>query len=268
MDQNQKQAPEDQQEIEESKENFFDGDDLDGEEEFEFVNTGGQNKEDDEFDEIVGALQDLVMDPEFEEQQREFLEKNCDVFEDMDENKLEYTKIFQEYQDKLENYMEKKLKESKPDLDMAKFILMVEQRIDEIDPQLQDMLLTFTDFQLFKEHMLAHKKLQLSIKKKSKKFEEFKQSKSNQLTALEQDLGDLIISGQSKKFHVEKGKPGAKVPDVKSLKKDIPGSKDTKKKEEPKKPAEDFDAAKFTHKKTSTKADPQHKSQTKGSIFS
>jgi len=69
---------------------------------------------------------------------------------------------------------------------MKKFFGLLESRIDEVDPQLLDMLLTFSDFQLFKEHMLAHKKLQLSIKKKSKKFEEFKQDKGHELSSLEQ----------------------------------------------------------------------------------
>jgi len=77
---------------------------------------------------------------------------------------------------------------------MKKVFSLIEERIDEIDPQLMDMLLTFSDFQPFKEHMLAHKKLQLSIKKKSKKFEEFKQDKGYELNTLEQGMnGKKII---------------------------------------------------------------------------
>jgi hypothetical protein len=47
-------------------------------------------------------------------------------------------------------------------------------RIDQIDPQLSEMLMTLSDFQMFKEHMLSFKQLTLSKKKKSKKFEEYK----------------------------------------------------------------------------------------------
>jgi len=55
----------------------------------------------------VGALQDIVMEPEFEEQQREFLERNCMIFEDEEENKMEYMAIFKEYQTKIEGYIER-----------------------------------------------------------------------------------------------------------------------------------------------------------------
>ena len=86
---------------------FLGGADLDAAEDFEFTDTGGHNQDDDEFDELVGALQDIVIDPDFEEQQREFLEKNCMIFEDEEENKIEYMGIFKEYQAKLESYIEK-----------------------------------------------------------------------------------------------------------------------------------------------------------------
>jgi len=78
------------------------------------------------------------------------------------------------------------LKETRPDLDMKNFFRLVEKRFDEIDPQLADMLKTFTDFQLFKELMLAHKKLLLSRRKKSQTLtlEESKQEK--ELSSLEQ----------------------------------------------------------------------------------
>jgi len=155
------------------------------EEEFEFKNTGGQNKEDDEFDQVVGSLQDIVLESGFEKSQNEFLDKNCSTFEDKDENKMNYMNIFKEYQDKIENFIEKRLKEGKPDLNMKDFLSQVESRIDEIDPQLLDMLLSFTDFQLFKEHMLAYKSQQ--------KAEEAKEGKN------------LMISGQSKTIHSEDG---------------------------------------------------------------
>jgi hypothetical protein len=61
---------------------------------------------------------------------------------------------------------------------MDHFQKLLETRIDQIDPQLLDMLLTLSDFQNFKEHILAYKKLSLSKKKKSKKFEEFKQEQT------------------------------------------------------------------------------------------
>jgi len=251
---------------------FLGGDDLDGEEEFEFTDCGGQNKEDDEFDELVGALQDIVMDPEFEDQQREFLERNCMIFEDEEENKMEYMSIFKEYQAKIEGEIERRLQELKPELNMKKVFSLIEERIDEIDPQLLDMLLTFSDFQPFKEHMLAHKKLQLSIKKKSKKFEEFKQDKGYELNALEQDLSDLVISGhsgQSKQVSSEKEKKKEVKPAVTTTKKEEVVNKENKGKVAAKeKELNAEDLGKFTHKKGGNKASADYNKPQQKYIFS
>lgn len=37
-----------------------------GEEEFELIDSGANNELDDWFDEVVGALQEILMDPDFE----------------------------------------------------------------------------------------------------------------------------------------------------------------------------------------------------------
>jgi len=55
----------------------------------------------------MGALQDIVIEPAFEDQQREFLEKYCMSFEDQEENAMEHMKHFKEYQEKIESYIEK-----------------------------------------------------------------------------------------------------------------------------------------------------------------
>jgi hypothetical protein len=39
--------------------------------------------------------------------QEEFLNKNCDEFDDKEENKLSYTNIFKEYTKMTESYIEK-----------------------------------------------------------------------------------------------------------------------------------------------------------------
>ena len=71
---------------------------------------------------------------------------------------------------------------------MNKFNKLLEERVDQIDPQLLDMLLTFTDFSQFKELVLDYKKVQMSIKKKSKKVEEFKQESKTKQKNPEPDL--------------------------------------------------------------------------------
>ena len=57
----------------------------------------GRNEKDDKFDQIVGALQEVLMEDEFDLMQRKFCHKNCMEFEATEENKLSYTPIFKEY---------------------------------------------------------------------------------------------------------------------------------------------------------------------------
>ena len=57
-----------------------------------------QNENDDKFDLYVGALQDILLDEEFEKMTKTFTNKYCMEFEATEENKLSYTSIFKEYQ--------------------------------------------------------------------------------------------------------------------------------------------------------------------------
>lgn len=77
------------------------------EEAFEFSDRGGENPEDDRFDAIIGALQDIAISPEFEDLQRKFFDKNTLNFESADENKTEFATSFKDYQAQLENFIEK-----------------------------------------------------------------------------------------------------------------------------------------------------------------
>lgn len=70
---------------------------IDGEEEgedFEFTNSGAGNEDDDYFDEVVGCLQEILLDPQFDSMQKKFSTQHCMQFEATDENKLVYTTIF------------------------------------------------------------------------------------------------------------------------------------------------------------------------------
>ena len=67
-----------------------------GGEDFE-ISASGQDAGDDRFDLIVGALQDILLDPEFEKMTKDFSLKYCMDFEATEENKLCYTSIFKEY---------------------------------------------------------------------------------------------------------------------------------------------------------------------------
>jgi len=191
-------------------------------------------------------LQDIVIDETFEKLQKEFFEKNCVVFEDVEENKMEYMTIFKSYQRIIETYIEQQLKAALPNADFKKFSKLLETRSDQIDTQLLDMLLSFTDFTLFKEMMLSYKK-SLEAKKpkpKPKKEtnvkEEVKANKENKNTkgpntttaktsikseksekipmnkqaSIDSAFGELVISGKATVIHTDYDSEGEERPDL------------------------------------------------------
>ncbi|KAG5190028.1 hypothetical protein JKP88DRAFT_141763, partial [Tribonema minus] len=58
-----------------------------------------------EFDRVVGALQEILLDDNLSRKQREFLDRHCHQFEDSAENKLEYTGIFNQYTEMIGGFL-------------------------------------------------------------------------------------------------------------------------------------------------------------------
>jgi len=150
--------------VDEGEENFldivdnFDGMSDDDDEDVSFVSMGGENEEDDEFDMIVGALEDIMMDDEFQELQRTFATEHCSHFEDTDENKLIYTEIFAKYTELVEGYLERRLRQNIATFSMPDFMEMLMTREEEMKASdVFDMLVSCADFETFKELMLSHK---------------------------------------------------------------------------------------------------------------
>ncbi|XP_020821140.1 ADP-ribosylation factor-like protein 2-binding protein isoform X1 [Phascolarctos cinereus] len=110
-----------------------------------------------EFDAVVGCIEDIIMDGEFQLLQRNFMEKYYQEFEDTEENKLIYTPIFNEYVSLVEKYIEEQLLERIPGFNMATFTTTLQQHKDEVAGDIFDMLLTFTDFLAFKEMFLDYR---------------------------------------------------------------------------------------------------------------
>jgi ADP-ribosylation factor 2-binding protein len=123
-------------------------------EDFEIMDDGNHNEGDDKFDEIVGALQDILLDPAFEKMQKDFFNSNCLQFEATEENKLVYTSIFKSYTDLIEAFILDRLNQIIDGFDMETFLKQVIERKDEIDEPLMDLLLSFSEFESFKEMML------------------------------------------------------------------------------------------------------------------
>ena len=125
------------------------------------------NKDSDDFkfDVFAEALQDIVIEEEFEKMQNDFCEKYYKIFEDKEENKLEYTKIFNEYTKKTEEFLEKNLQKRVTQYKLDDFYKMLESKKFKMDEQLLDTLLDLSDFNNFKEMMLNYKRAKTNNKK-------------------------------------------------------------------------------------------------------
>ncbi|XP_001508673.1 ADP-ribosylation factor-like protein 2-binding protein [Ornithorhynchus anatinus] len=110
-----------------------------------------------EFDAVIGYIEDIIMDEEFQMLQRNFMDKYYQEFEDTEENKLIYTPIFNEYISLIEKYIEEQLLERIPGFNMPAFTATLLQHKDEVAGDIFDMLLTFTDFLAFKEMFLDYR---------------------------------------------------------------------------------------------------------------
>jgi len=140
--------------------NFDDMDDDLGDDDLDLsiVSNGGQNEDDDRFDMVIGSLEDIMMDEKFQDLQGQFVEQYCSSFDDDEENKLIYTEIFSKYTQLIEGYVEAKLKEAIPDFSMQSFMETLASREEEMQStDVFDMLVSFADFDTFKEIMLSHK---------------------------------------------------------------------------------------------------------------
>uniref|UniRef100_W5MLU4 ADP-ribosylation factor-like protein 2-binding protein n=1 Tax=Lepisosteus oculatus TaxID=7918 RepID=W5MLU4_LEPOC len=91
------------------------------------------------FDAVIGNIEDIIMEDEFQHLQRSFMEKYYLEFDDSEENKLSYTPIFNEYIDLLEKYIEQQLVERIPGFSMMAFTTSLKQHKDEVSGDIFDM---------------------------------------------------------------------------------------------------------------------------------
>ena len=120
---------------------------------------------------------------------------------------------------------------------MESFLEMVEKRKDEIDEQIMDLLLSFVDFESFKEMMLfsrAHlvattpklksskaaalglKNTASAVTKNEEMKDESKPTKmrQDQLKHFEENIDKLTISGKQTRFHKDEQEEGDERPDL------------------------------------------------------
>jgi len=110
-----------------------------------------------QFDEIIGHIEDIIMDDNFQTLQASFMEQYYGEFEDAEENKFVYTDIHHNYVESLEHFLEQELIARVPNFSMPTFLSHLSRNRKELDGEIFEMLLTFTDFSAFKEMMVDYK---------------------------------------------------------------------------------------------------------------
>ena len=124
-----------------------------------FASHKSHDPETERFDRIIGLIEDMIMDEEFRSIQQAFLTKYASEFDpELDENKLIYTDIHREYLRIVEEFVINRIKSSQPDFDLEVFMKQLESRQEELEGEIFEFLLTFTDFLAFKEWMLDHRR--------------------------------------------------------------------------------------------------------------
>ncbi|KAM6936886.1 ADP-ribosylation factor-like protein 2-binding protein [Xenentodon cancila] len=133
------------------------GETVDEDEDEEVIAASSSSVADTAFDAVIDCIADIIIDPEFEQFQKRFMDKHYMEFDDSEENKLSYTQIFNEYVDLVEKQLEQLLMARIPGFNMNTFTELLMQRKEEVPGDIFDMLLTFTDFLAFKEMFLDYR---------------------------------------------------------------------------------------------------------------
>jgi ADP-ribosylation factor 2-binding protein len=112
-------------------------------------------------DSWVQAVDEVLTEKEFMGALKEFTQKHCEVFEASDENKLEYTPLFEKYAHLVEQYVDRRLVEK--GVDLEKFMADLPAYIDSADAHprtgaVLELLTSFDSFVAFKDMMLEAKK--------------------------------------------------------------------------------------------------------------
>lgn len=78
------------------------------------------------FDEVIGHIENLVMDEAFQNILNHFMESYYKHFDNEEENKIEYMEIFQMYTAAIESYITDSLNERLGFFDMERFAMELE----------------------------------------------------------------------------------------------------------------------------------------------
>ncbi|KAI9223383.1 the ARF-like 2 binding protein BART-domain-containing protein [Blastocladiella britannica] len=112
------------------------------------------------FDQVIGEIESILVDPEFVEIQDAFFEKHYLEFENKDENKLECMQIFRQYTQLIERQLESRLLAAFEWFEMADFMRLCRNYVrndEKCSGDVFDVLASLGDFNLFKEIILAYR---------------------------------------------------------------------------------------------------------------
>lgn len=126
----------------------------------EVIASDDGSKTTDTFSLILQELEVMLMDEALNERVDAFASEHCGIFEAGDENKLEYTALFNQYSSMIETFIEERLGASVASFDMAGFCATLAERAAANDGDLPpplEMLYSMADFDAFKELMLSAK---------------------------------------------------------------------------------------------------------------
>lgn len=121
------------------------------------MEQNSKDVEDIRFDEIIGHIEDILLEDEFHAIQTKFLDNYWDVFDAVEENKLIYMDIFNEYNKAVEIYIVNYLQKVIPHFNIDQFLEYLNNRQNELEGEVFEVLSTFTDFVAFKEMFLDYR---------------------------------------------------------------------------------------------------------------
>ena len=96
-------------------------------------------------------------DEGFKTLQDQFCTRHCGVFENTDENKLEYTRIFESYVRMIESFVTESLSAQLPGFRMEEFLAMLQAREGQLEGDVFELLYSLGDFAIFKALILSDK---------------------------------------------------------------------------------------------------------------
>ncbi|XP_059617503.1 ADP-ribosylation factor-like protein 2-binding protein [Phlebotomus argentipes] len=115
------------------------------------------SESEDYFDTVIGHIEDFVISDEFQKLVQNFMQTYYKEFNECEENRIEYTEIFNQYTNALESCIVGNLEERMPNFSMERFSEELSKRKTQLDGEIFELLFSLTDFLAFKELILDYK---------------------------------------------------------------------------------------------------------------